>query len=83
MGPVLARAIRLARANDAQLTIFNLAREISGNLANVQKVFLRLQERQLEELAQKAAAEGAAVNSRIPVGYSVSGDYPGRRAQQP
>ena len=37
----------------------------------------------LEELAQKATAEGVAVNSRIPVGYSVSGDYPGRRAQQP
>ena len=67
-GPVLARAIRLARANEAQQTIVNIAREISRNLVNVQKAFLRLQESQLEELAHKAAAEGVAVNSRILVG---------------
>lgn len=67
-GTALARAVRLARANEAKLTIVNIAREIPRNLVNVQKAFLRMQEQQLQELAQKAATEGVAVRTGVLVG---------------
>ena len=67
-GSALARAIRLARTNEAQLTIVNIAQEIPRNLVNVQKAFLRMQEQQLQELSQRAVTEGVTVRTGVLVG---------------
>ena len=66
--PAFRRAVRLAAANDAQLSVIDVGQEIPRTLSNLQKAFDKLNEDRLRTLAKIAGAEGIEIKTRVVTG---------------
>jgi nucleotide-binding universal stress UspA family protein len=67
-GEALQRAARLARSNEAQLTIASVSEELPPPLADIKKSLLRLQEEDIQSLLEQLPAEGLDVETRHLIG---------------
>jgi nucleotide-binding universal stress UspA family protein len=66
--PAFRRAVRLAVANGAQLTVIDVGKELPRSMDNLQKAFNKINENQRHELADMARADGIEIGMRAPVG---------------
>lgn len=64
----IGRAIRLARANKAKLTIISVQRELDRNLPNLQNAILRQHQERLKKIAQNVDTKGVDFNIKVIVG---------------
>ncbi len=64
----LQRAVRLAQANQARLTVVGVVQEIPRSMSKLQDTFLRLQKEQLAVLLEKSTVDGFEVDSKVLVG---------------
>jgi len=63
-----ARAVRLARANKAELTVVSVQRELERNLPNLQLAILRSQKKRLLEFTRSVDTKGVKVTTKSLVG---------------
>ncbi|MBT8127044.1 MAG: universal stress protein [Gammaproteobacteria bacterium] len=68
--PAFRRAVRLAVANGAQLTVIAVGKELPRTMDNLQKAFEKVNEDQLHELAEMARADGIEIKMRVPFGIA-------------
>lgn len=67
-GPAFQRAVRLAAANEAQLTVIEVGEELPRSMDNLQKAFSKLNEDRLHEISEIARSKGIDANVRLLVG---------------
>jgi len=60
----LLRAIRLARANKAQLTIATVSEELRRSMDNLAKSFLQIRQREIRTMLQDAPTKGLSIETR-------------------
>ena len=68
--PTLARAVRLARAYKAALTVVSVQREAERNLPDLQAVFRQHQENRLQELTRAVDAKGVTIKTKTMTGIA-------------
>lgn len=68
--PAIARAVQLARANKAEVTVVNVQRELERDLPSMQKVITRQQKERLDELVRKVAVKGDKITTKPLTGIS-------------
>ena len=66
--PAFRRAVRLAAANGAQLTVIDIGREFPRTMGNLQKAFNKVNEERLQTLSKIAAADGIELRMRMVTG---------------
>lgn len=66
--PALQRAIRLARTNEAQLTIASVGEELPRSLANLKTSFLQIKEEELRSQLEQMQVEGLDIQIRHLIG---------------
>ena len=64
----LLRAIRLAEANNAQLTIVTISEELPRSMDNLSKSFLKIQQEQTRTMLQDAPTNGLSIETRHLIG---------------
>lgn len=64
----LDRAVRLAKGNDARLTILSVADELPRTFPNLEKTFVKLHEKQLRELIEKFGGHELDIKTRVLMG---------------
>lgn len=67
-GPAFQRAVRLAAANGAQLTVIEVGEELPRTMDNLQKAFSKLNEDRLREISEIARSKGIDAKVRLLVG---------------
>lgn len=65
-----ARAVHLARANKAALTVVSVRREVESKLPELQEEFRRQQDKQLQELARAVDAKGVKIKTKAMTGIA-------------
>jgi len=66
--PAFRRAVRLAAANGAQLTVIDIGQEFPRTMDNLQKVFNKVNEERLQALSNIAEADGIELRTRMVTG---------------
>ena len=64
----LLRAIRLAEANNAQLTIVTISEELPRSMDNLSKSFLKIQKEQIRTMLRDAPTKGLSIETRHLMG---------------
>lgn len=68
--PAIARAVQLAQANKAEITVVNVQRELERDLPSMQKVITRQQKERLDELTRKVAIKRDKITTKALTGIS-------------
>jgi len=62
--PALLRAIRLARANEAQLTIATVSEELTRSMDNLAKSFLQIRQQEIRTMLNDLPTKGLSIETR-------------------
>jgi len=68
--PAFRRAVRLAAANSAQLTVIDIGQELPRTMNNLQKAFNKVNEDRLHVLSKIARADGIEIKTRVLAGIA-------------
>jgi len=62
--PAILRAIRLARANEAQLTIATVSEELTRSMDNLAKSFLQIRQQEIRTMLNDLPTKGLSIETR-------------------